>query len=83
MNILSEKTLFKKQKNQIEKELEWSDIPVYEVPNVIGKSKEDVKELLSNFTVEYAGSGEKIVDQSPNGGTRVERDTVVRLLLGS
>ncbi len=73
----------KKQKNQIEKELEWSDIPVYEVPNVIGKSKEDVKELLSNFTVEYAGSGEKIVDQSPNGGTRVERDTVVRLLLGS
>ena len=73
----------KKQKNQIEKELEWSDIPVYEVPNVIGKSKEDVKELLSNFTVESAGSGEKIVDQSPNGGTRVERDTVVRLLLGS
>lgn len=73
----------KKQKNQIEKELEWSDIPIYEVPNVIGKSKEDVKELLSNFTVEYAGSGEKIVGQSPDGGTRVERDTVVRLLLGS
>lgn len=73
----------KKQKNQVEKELEWSDVPVYEVPNVIGKNKDEVKELLSNFTVEYAGSGEKIVGQSPDGGTRVERDTVVRILLGS
>ncbi len=73
----------KKQKNQIEKELEWSDVPVYEVPNVIGKTKDEAEELLSNFTVEYAGNGEKIVGQSPDGGTRVERDTVVRILLGS
>lgn len=73
----------KKQKNQVEKQLEWSDIPVYEVPNVVGKNKEEVKELLSNFTVEYAGSGDKIVSQSPEGGTRVESDTVVRLLLGN
>lgn len=73
----------KKQKNQVEKELEWSDVPVYEVPNAIGKTKDEAEELLSNFTVEYAGNGEKIVGQSPDGGTRVERDTVVRILLGS
>jgi len=60
-----------------------SDIPIYEVPNVIGKAKDEVKDLLANFTVEYAGSGEKIVGQSPDAGTRIERDTVVRLLLGN
>lgn len=73
----------KRQKNQVEKELEWSDIPVYEVPSIIGKSKDEVEELLSNFTIEYAGSGEKVVGQSPDAGTRVEKDTVVRVLLGS
>lgn len=72
----------KKQKNQIEKELEWSDVPVVKVPNIIGKSKDEIKELLSKFTVEYAGSGERVVGQSPDAGTRVEENTVVRVLLG-
>ncbi len=73
----------KKQKNQIEKELEWSDIPVYEVPNVIGKTKKEAEDLLNNFTIEYAGSGDKIIGQSPDAGTRVEQNTVIRLLLGN
>lgn len=72
-----------KQKNQVEKELEWSDTPIYEIPNVIGKTREEAKSLLNNFTIEYAGSGDKIVGMSPEAGTRVERDTVVRLLLGN
>ncbi len=72
----------KKQKGQIEKELQWSDTAVYEVPNVVGKTKEEAQSLLNNFTVEYAGTGEKVVSQSPEAGTRVEEKTVVRLLLG-
>lgn len=72
----------KKQKGQIEKELQWSDTAVYEVPNVVGKTKEEAQSLLNIFTVEYAGTGEKVVSQSPEAGTRVEEKTVVRLLLG-
>ncbi len=71
----------KKQDSQIEKEKEWSDKTIYEVPNVVGMTKKEAKKALENFTVEYAGTGDKVVSQSPEAGTRVEEKTVVRLLL--
>ncbi len=71
----------KKQDSQIEKEKEWSDKTIYEVPNVVGMTKKEAKKSLENFTVEYAGTGDKVVSQSPEAGTRVEEKTVVRLLL--
>lgn len=71
----------KKQDSQIEKEKEWSDKTIYEVPNVVGMTKKEAKKTLENFTVEYAGTGDKVVSQSPETGTRVEEKTVVRLLL--
>lgn len=71
----------KKQDSQIEKEKEWSDKTIYEVPNVAGMTKKEAKKALENFTVEYAGTGDKVVSQSPEAGTRVEEKTVVRLLL--
>ena len=70
-----------KQKDQIEKELEWNDKPVYEVPDVVGMDKKEATKALQNFTVEYSGNGEKVVSQSPEAGTRVEEKTIVRLLL--
>lgn len=70
-----------KQENQIEKELEWADIPIYEVPNVIGMKKEEAEKALINFTIEYEGEGEKIVGQSPEAGNRIEEKSIVRLLL--
>ena len=71
-----------RQKDQIEKDLEWSDKVIYEVPSVVGMTKTDAKKNLTNFTVEYAGDGEKVVGQSPDAGTRMEEGSVVRLLLG-
>lgn len=71
----------KKQDSQIEKEKEWSDKTIYEVPNVVGMTKKEAKKALENFTIEYAGTGDKVVSQSPEAGTRVEEKTVVRLLL--
>lgn len=71
----------KKQDSQIEKEKEWSDKTIYEVPNVVGMTKKEAKKALENFTVEYAGTGDKVVSQSPEASTRVEEKTVVRLLL--
>lgn len=71
----------KKQDSQIEKEKEWSDKTIYEVPNVVEMTKKEAKKALENFTVEYAGTGDKVVSQSPEAGTRVEEKTVVRLLL--
>lgn len=70
-----------KQPNQIEKDLEWNDKVLYEVPNVIGMNKEEATKLLNNFTLEYSGSGDKVVSQSPEPGTRIEEKGIVRLLL--
>lgn len=70
-----------KQNDQIEKELEWSDKEVYEVPNVVGMDKKEATKALQNFTVEYSGNGDKVVSQSPEAGTRIEEKSIVRLLL--
>lgn len=71
----------KEQKEGMEKDLEWTDKIMYEVPNVVGKNVKDAKKLLSNFTVEYSGNGEKVVSQSPDANTKLEDRGTVRLLL--
>lgn len=71
----------KEQKEAMEKDLEWTDKIMYEVPNVVGKNIKEAKKLLSNFTVEYSGTGEKVVSQSPNANTKLEDRGTVRLLL--
>lgn len=72
-----------KQEGQIEKVYQWNDAVYYEVPNVVGMSTKEASRTLTHFKVEYTGTGEKIVSQTPEAGERVEEGSVVRLLLGS
>ena len=72
----------KKQKGGIEKELEWTDKLTYEVPNVVGLTKEEAKKQLVNFTVEYSGTGDYVVSQSPEAFEKHEDKAIVRLMLG-
>lgn len=72
----------KPQDEGLEKEREWTDKLTYEVPNVVGMSVSDAKKLLVNFTIEYTGTGENVVSQSPDPKTKLEDKKVVRLLLG-
>lgn len=71
----------KPQEEGIEKDLEWTDKIMYQVPNVVGKSVKDAKKLLSNFTIEYSGTGETVISQSPAANTKLEDRGTVRLLL--
>lgn len=71
----------KEQKEGMEKDLEWTDKIMYQVPNVIGKSVKEAKKLLSNFTIEYTGTGETVISQSPAANTKLEDRGTVRLLL--
>lgn len=71
----------KPQEEGMEKDLEWTDKIMYEVPNVVGKNVKDAKKLLSNFTIEYTGTGETIVSQSPVANTKLEDRGTIRLLL--
>jgi len=71
-----------KQEGQIEKIWEWTDSPYIEVPNVVGLELKEAKKVLSKFTIEYTGSGSKVISQTPESGERVETNSVIRLLLG-
>ena len=70
-----------KQKDGLDKDLEWTDKKTYKVPNVIGKTVEEAKKKLNKFTIEYSGTGEKVVSQSPEPKTKLEENGTVRLLL--
>ena len=52
-----------------------------EVPNVTGKKLKDVKSSLISFDVQYTGSGNTIIFQSPSHGERVLEGSKIRILL--
>lgn len=71
-----------KQEGQLIKDYTWEDKVYYEVPNVVGKTVKDAKKELTNFQIEYVGTGEYVVHQSPASGERAPQDSTIVLLLG-
>lgn len=71
----------KKQEGEMEKDLEWTDIPTHKIPNVVGKTVEEAKKKLTQFNIEYSGNGKKVVEQSPKAGEKLEEGGAIRLLL--
>lgn len=70
-----------KQKDEMEKDLEWNDKVYYEIPDVVGLSIEEAKKRLVNFEVVIEGKGKKVVDQSPNAKEKCEDRSKVRLIV--
>lgn len=73
----------KKRNTNTEKKYNWDDKKYYTIENVIGKTPKEAVKILSKFTVEYSGSGNKVIEQSPKAGTRLEEQGVVRVMLGN
>ena len=71
-----------KQEGQLEKDYTWEDKVYYEVPNVVGKTVKEANKELTNFKIEYSGSGDKVLYQTPTAGERAPADSTVILLLG-
>lgn len=73
-----------KSKSDIEREYELWDIKYYEVPNVIGMSKKEARNTIGiNYQIEYSGTGDKIIYQSPSEGEFVKQGEKIRLMLGN
>ncbi len=72
-----------KQEGGVEKDYEWTDKVYYEVVDVVGKTPKEAKKLLEHFSIEYSGSGDVIISQSPEAGTRLEDGSTVKLMLGN
>ena len=71
-----------KQEGQMEKDYTWEDKIYYEVPDVEGMTVKDAKKLLTNWKIEYVGSGNKVISQSPTAGERLAANETIILLLG-
>ena len=71
-----------KQDGGTEKRYQWYDKKYYDVENVIGLSKKEATSKLKDFVIEYSGSGDNVINQSPEGGTRLIEGASIRLYLG-
>ncbi|HLR62211.1 MAG TPA: stage V sporulation protein D [Lentibacillus sp.] len=65
----------------LEKEYKWSDKPKVEVPDLIGLNKQKLTEYQTNLSIETSGSGEYIIDQAPEPGTKIEKGEKIRIYL--
>ena len=73
----------KRQSGAIEKVHYWDDEIYYTLPDTVGKTRKEAVRDLFYYNVEYSGSGEKVLEQSPKGGTYLAAGSTVRLLLGN
>jgi len=71
-----------KQEGGTDKKYQWYDKKYYTVTDVVGLTKKEAASSLKNFTVEYSGSGNTVLNQSPEAGNRIAEGSTVRLYLG-
>lgn len=83
-NILSDAIVplgIEKQSGGTEKKYQWYDKKYYNVEDVVGLTKKEASSKLKNFSIEYSGSGDNVINQSPAAGSRIAEGEKVRLYL--
>ncbi|PAV29911.1 stage V sporulation protein D [Virgibacillus profundi] len=65
----------------LDKDYLWPEQPKIEVPDLIGLSKGDLSEYMTNLSIETNGAGDYIIDQAPSPGTKVEQGSKMRIYL--
>ena len=70
------------RQNQLEKAYKYPDVPIVEVPDLVGLKTNQIYEMLrSDLQIVTSGKGSMIARQAPQPGTRVEQGSVIRLYL--
>lgn len=59
----------------------WDDTLYISIPDLIGKTKKEVKSLLKGVNITFVGDGEKVIDTQPSMNTRVKESSTVKVLL--
>ncbi|HEX7056041.1 MAG TPA: stage V sporulation protein D [Bacilli bacterium] len=68
--------------NQIDKKYQYGDTRIVEVPDLVGRTIDDIYEdMNSDFLLAKSGSGDLVVSQAPKAGTRVEKGSTIRIFL--
>ena len=60
----------------------WYETKYLTVPDVVGLTKKEAIKQLNGFIIEYSGSGSKVLEMTPQAGTRIKENSIVKLLLG-
>ncbi|WP_349410409.1 stage V sporulation protein D [Pseudalkalibacillus sp. SCS-8] len=71
-----------KRKNQIEKELTWLDQPLITIPDLKGKTRQDIHKAFYDFKIEAVGTGDTVIDQAPLPGQKMTAGSLIRLYMG-
>lgn len=69
-------------KEGMPREYTWLDTKYLKLPNVIGMNKTDAKKALQNFKIEYSGTGDTIIYQTPEADYYAPEGETIKLLLG-
>lgn len=73
----------KKRKHQLKKERAWNEQPKIKVPDLVGVTKQKLKQsLYTGLKLDAEGSGDVVVSQSPDPGTKLKRGSTIRIYLG-
>ncbi|OPH47511.1 stage V sporulation protein D [Paenibacillus ferrarius] len=71
-------------KAQLNKEYRYGEIPVVEVPDLVGASVDDILEDLNmNFKLAKSGNGNYVISQAPKAGSRVDQGSTIRIFLSN
>jgi stage V sporulation protein D (sporulation-specific penicillin-binding protein) len=71
-----------KRKDQINKDYRYGDLKIVEVPDLVGRTVDDIYEdLNSDFMLAKSGQGNTIISQAPKPGTRVDQGSTIRIFL--
>lgn len=71
----------KKVSSQKEKAYVWTDVKTFKVQNYVGLTKKEVKS--EKFGFEFIGEGNKVIDQLPRVGEKIEEGHKVKIMLGN
>ena len=67
------------RKDQIEKKMAWDDVPMIQVPDVVGFTKKELGDVFVNLKIDASGEGDTVVEQSPKPGVRIKEGSTIRL----
>ncbi|WP_028782683.1 stage V sporulation protein D [Thalassobacillus devorans] len=70
------------RKGGLEKEYKWPDQPMVEMPDLVGLEKDELETYLIDLNVKVSGEGDKVIEQAPEPGVKLETGSPVRVYLG-
>jgi stage V sporulation protein D (sporulation-specific penicillin-binding protein) len=69
----------KPRKNQIPKKMTWEDLPMIEVPDLVGLTKKELQQQMIDLKIDASGKGDIVVRQAPEPGTKLKEGSTIRL----